>query len=78
MDSGNVHSTKCSCLVRLSGQCCHIASVLYMVEEIKFDGKPKLYETPTDRAQYWGRGAKTFRYPRPIGNDFYQTLFTFF
>jgi hypothetical protein len=66
-NSGNIHSTKCSCLVRLSGQCSHIASVLYLLEDISFDGVPRLYETPTDRACYWGKGATTKRNPKPIG-----------
>ena len=71
LDSGDVYSTQCSCLVRLYGKCAHIAAVLYMVEEISFpDGEPKLYKTPTDRAQYWGRGATTNRNPQPIGKLF--------
>lgn len=69
MENGVIYSTRCvgDCPQRLGGRCSHIGALLYLVEEVKLGLAPKLFQTTTDRSQYWGKGCKTAKDPGPIG-----------
>ena len=45
VETGEIYSTKCTCVQRLAGRCKHIACLLYLLEEIGLHVKPKLLQT---------------------------------
>ena len=68
LESGQVYSSYCSCLQRNTGRCCHVACLLYMLEEVNLDLTAKLFQTTTSIGQKWGGiGATTNKDPGPIG-----------
>ena len=67
LDTGEVFSTKCTCVQRLAGRCKHVACILYLLEEVGLEMKPKLLETCTSVDCYWNKGAINNKNPGPIG-----------
>ena len=67
LDTGEVFSTKCTCVQRLAGRCKHVACILYLLEEVGLEMKPKLLETCTSVDCYWNKGAISNKNPGPIG-----------
>ena len=68
LDTGEIYSSKCTCVQRLAGRCNHVATILYMLEEMCLGLKPKIFQTVTDVACYWkNRGAINNKKPGPIG-----------
>ena len=67
VETGEIYSTKCTCVQRLAGRCKHIACLLYLLEEVSLQMKPKLLQTCTDVACYWNKGAIANKNPGPVG-----------
>ena len=84
LDTGEIFSSKCTCVQRLAGRCNHVATVLYMLEEMCLGMKPKIFQTVTDVSCYWkNRGAINNKKPGPIGmiysrHKFYHDSANFF
>ena len=57
---GNVEITKCTCVQRSGGRCCHIAALLFLIEDVRYGGEPKMQKLDliscTSKLQAWGKG----------------------
>ena len=69
--SGNVFVTRCTCEQKNGGRCCHIAAVLYLLEEISIGVDPRISTPCTSNPQAWGKGQKTKKDPGPVGKKDY-------
>ena len=72
VETGEIYSTKCTCVQRLAGRCKHVACLLYLLEEVSLQMKPKLLQTCTDVACYWNKGAIANKNPGPVGKHFWD------
>ena len=65
--SGQIYVTRCTCEVRNGGKCCHIGSLLFMLDDISCERTPLFAESTTDTSCYWEtKGIKRKKDPRPI------------
>ena len=62
---GNVIQSSCVCPARADGRCCHVAALLYLMEDLTYKNIPKLSLPSTSVPQYWGRGKKRCNDPKP-------------
>ena len=51
----------CVCPAQADGRFAHVATLLYLVEDLSFKNVPKLPQPTTDVLQYWGKGKKRGR-----------------
>ena len=59
--------TRCTCEVRNGGKCCHIGSLLFMLDDISCERTPLFAESTTDTSCYWEtKGIKRRKDPRPL------------
>jgi hypothetical protein len=64
--SGAVAQAECTCEAAADGRCCHVAVLLYLIEDMSFAIKPRIRATSTSTTQYWGRGRVVGNDPKPI------------
>ena len=63
---GQFTTTKCTCVQKNGGRCCHIAALMYLVQEVSFGATPRIELATTSKPQYWGHGTKTEKTPQPV------------
>jgi hypothetical protein len=64
--SGGIEHAECTCEAAEDGRCCHVAALLYLVEDLSFGVRPRIRATSTSTTQYWGRGRVLGNDPKPI------------
>ena len=69
--TGDIEITKCSCVQRAGGRCCHVAALLYLIRDIRFGGEPKMNIPVTSKPQQWGKGNPNKKKPEIIGKNDY-------
>lgn len=62
---GDILEASCVCPANADSRCCHVATLLYLVEDLTFQNIPKLPQPSTSVPQYWGRGKKRDNDPKP-------------
>ena len=66
VSGGEFTATKCTCVVRNGGRCCHVAALMYLIQEVSFGATPRLDVVSTSKPQYWGHGTKTEKTPQAV------------
>lgn len=64
--SGTVSFASCSCPLKQDGKCCHVACLLYFLEELALGGEPKYHKACTSKPQSWGKGSTSDNHPGPV------------
>jgi hypothetical protein len=64
--SGAIAQAECTCEAAADGRCCHVAVLLYLIEDMSFKIKPRIRATSTSTTLYWGRGRVVGNDPKPI------------
>jgi hypothetical protein len=64
--NGDIAGAQCTCEASSDGRCCHIAAVLYLVEDISLGSRPKVRTATTSVQQYWGKGKVAGKDPMPV------------
>ena len=59
-------TSKCSCEQQNGGRCSHVACLLYLVQVVSHGSTPEMSIPTTSTTQYWGKGSKTKRDPKPV------------
>ena len=62
--NGQFTTTKCTCVTKNGGRCCHVAALMYLIQEVSFGATPRLEVVSTSKPQYWGQG-KFFKNMHP-------------
>ena len=70
-----ITDAKCSCVQAADKRCCHIAVVLYLVEDLSLGLPPKIWVPCTSRPQAWGKGSKRKGDPMKINVNRYGKKF---
>ena len=68
---GLVTDASCTCIQRADKRCCHVAALLYCIEDIALQKKPLISAPCTSQPQQWGKGAKAKKNPHPLHVDNY-------
>jgi hypothetical protein len=63
---GHVEKARCNCEASADEQCCHVACLLYLIEDLLFGAAPKISTACTSKPQSWGKGATRNRDPQPV------------
>ena len=63
---GNIVITRCTCVASSDGRCCHVAALLYLVEDLSMNNEPRIKVSKTSQKQKWGQGAAGVRDPGRI------------
>jgi hypothetical protein len=63
---GHVEKARCNCEASADDRCCHVACLLYLVEDLSFGSTPKISTACTSKPQSWGKGATRNRDPQPV------------
>ena len=71
---GNVEITKCSCVQRSGGRCCHIAALLFLIKDVALGTEPKMrkFVSVTSKLQSWGQGNLLKYFVVVILSDVYE------
>jgi hypothetical protein len=64
--NGKISSATCNCQAASDGRCCHVACLLFFVEDLALGMIHKLAKACTSKAQAWGKGSKRKLEPGPI------------
>jgi hypothetical protein len=64
--AGVVIQCKCTCAAAADQRCCHIACLLFLVEDLSLSQPPKIQMACTSKPQSWGRGSLRQLDPGPI------------
>ena len=70
--SGNIIEASCTCIQRADKRCCHVAALLFCIEDISLGKKPSINPPCTSQPQKWGKGSKTKKNPNPIHVNSYE------
>jgi hypothetical protein len=63
---GHVEKARCNCEASADEWCCHVACLLYLIEDLSFGAAPKISTACTSKPQSWGKGATRNRDPQPV------------
>ena len=53
---GAILEATCVCPANADGRCAHVATLLYLIEDVSYKNTPKLLLPSTSVPQYWGKG----------------------
>ena len=69
---GSVSQGKCDCVQAADQRCCHVAVLLYLVEDLALGMPPKIWTPCTSRPKQWGKGAKRAGDPSKLNTNLYK------
>ena len=70
--NGKVDFAQCTCEARADQRCCHVATLLYCVEDLSLKQEPKISKPCTSQPQAWGKGSKRALDPAPVCQNNYS------
>ena len=68
---GLIIDASCSCIQRADKRCCHVAALLFCIEDISLGNEPNLSLPCTSQPQKWGHGSRTKNSPSPLHKEKY-------
>ena len=68
-----ITASRCTCKASADGRCCHVASLLYLLEDLSFNREPLIFKSKTSKQQQWGKGCAASRNPGPIHMKEYRS-----
>lgn len=67
LQNGKISAARCTCVAMASARCCHIAALLFLLEELTHGCDPKLFVPSTSKLQYYGKGSVRASNSQSIG-----------
>ena len=71
-DTGNINFAQCTCVARADQRCCHVACLLYLVEDLSLKQELKISLPCTSQPQAWGKGSTRELNPTPVSAKNYS------
>lgn len=64
---GKIDFAECTCMHgEVDGHCAHVATILYLLEDVSIGNNPKLHNSCTSTPQVWGQGSVRDNNPEPV------------
>lgn len=65
-EDGKITNAGCNCVAQADCRCCHVAVLLYMLEDLTLNISPKIRKACTSTQQKWGQGSSRKSNPQPV------------
>ena len=72
LPQGAILEASCVCPANADGRCAHVATLLYLIEDVSYKNTPKLLLPSTSVPQYWGKGKTRDNNPKPAHETQYS------